>query len=51
MNEMSNGFRKHIGVAGREGEMSTLDLAVIEVYSFIGLVAIGLIVLLASNRH
>jgi hypothetical protein len=31
--------------------MSTLVLAVMGCYSFVGLVAIGLIVLLATNRH
>jgi hypothetical protein len=31
--------------------MSTLDLAVMGSYSVIGLIAIGLIVLLATNRH
>jgi hypothetical protein len=43
--EISNDF------AGQEGGMSTLDLAVMGCYSFVGLVAIGLIVLLATNRH
>jgi hypothetical protein len=31
--------------------MSTLDLAVMGVYSFVGLIAIGLVVLLAAYRH
>jgi hypothetical protein len=31
--------------------MSTLDLAVMGVYSFVGLIAIGLVVLLAAHRH
>jgi hypothetical protein len=43
--EISNDF------AGQEGGMSTLVLAVTGCYSFVGLVAIGLIVLLATNRH
>jgi hypothetical protein len=45
VSEISNDF------AGQEGGMSTLDLAVMGCYSFVGLVAIGLIVLLATNRH
>jgi hypothetical protein len=31
--------------------MSTLDLVVIGFYSFVSVIAIGLIVLLAANRH
>jgi hypothetical protein len=31
--------------------MFALDLAVMGCYSFVGLVAIGLIVLLTNNRH
>jgi hypothetical protein len=31
--------------------MSTLDLAVMGAYSFVGFIAIGLIVLLTTNRH
>ena len=31
--------------------MSALDLAVMGCYFFVGLVTIGLIVLLANNRH
>jgi hypothetical protein len=38
-------------LAGQEGGMSTLDLAVMGCYSFVGLVAIGLIFLLTTNRH
>jgi hypothetical protein len=31
--------------------MSMLDLSVMGLYSFVSLIAIGLIVLLAANRH
>ena len=31
--------------------MSTLDLAVTGVYSFVGVIGVGLIVLLAAYRH
>jgi hypothetical protein len=37
--------------AGQEGRMSMLDLAVMGGYSFVSLIAIGLIVLLAAYRH
>jgi hypothetical protein len=46
-----NDFRQGISLTGQEGGMSTLDLAVMGAYSFVGLIAIGLIVLLATNRH
>jgi hypothetical protein len=36
---------------GQEGGMSMLDLAVMGFYSFVSFIAIGLIVLLAANRH
>ncbi len=42
---------KGLALAGQEGGMFTLDLAVMGSYSFVGLIAIGLIVLLATNRH
>jgi hypothetical protein len=40
-----------VSLAGQEGGMSTLDLAVMGFYSFIGVIGVGLIVFLAANRH
>jgi len=37
--------------AGQEGSMSMLDLVVMGFYSFVSVIAIGLIVLLAAYRH
>jgi len=37
--------------AGQEGSMSMLDLVVMGFYSFVSLIAIGLVVLLTAYRH
>jgi hypothetical protein len=43
--------RIFVSLAGQEGGMSMLDLAVMGFYSFVGLIWVGLIVLLAAYRH
>jgi len=40
-----------VSLAGQEGGMSSLDLAVTGFYSFVGVIGVGLIVLLAAYRH
>ena len=40
-----------VSLAGQEGGMSALDLAVMGFYSFLGVIWVGLIVLLVANRH